>query len=76
MGTNFVTTRNVSLNATQTLPGYVLMNAALYYNINKFKIQLNANNVTNKTYWVGGYDYIRLFPGAPKNWLLTLGYSF
>lgn len=76
LGTNFVTTRNVSLNVTQTLPGYVLMNAALYYNINKFKIQLNANNVTNKTYWVGGYDYIRLFPGAPKNWLLTLGYSF
>lgn len=76
MGTNFVTTRNVSLNVTQTLPGYVLMNAALYYNINKFKIQLNANNITNKTYWVGGYDYIRLFPGAPKNWLLTLGYSF
>jgi iron complex outermembrane receptor protein len=75
-GTNFVTARNVSLNATQTLPGYVLMNAALYYNINKFKIQLNANNIANKTHWVGGYDYIRLFPGAPKNWMLTLGYSF
>lgn len=75
-GTNFVTTRNVSLNVTQTLPGYVLMNAALYYNINKFKIQLNANNLANKTHWVGGYDYIRLFPGAPRNWMLTLGYSF
>lgn len=76
MGSNFVTTRNLSNNATQTIPGYTLMNAAFYYNINKFKIQLNANNITNKTYWVGGYDYIRLFPGAPSNWLLTLGYSF
>jgi len=76
MGSNFVTTRNLSNNATQTIPGYTLFNAALYYNINKFKIQLNANNITNKTYWVGGYDYIRLFPGAPKNWMLTLGYSF
>lgn len=76
MGTNFVTTRNLSISATQTIPGYTLMNAALYYTINKFKIQLNANNLTNKTYWVGGYDYIRLFPGAPRNWLLTLGYSF
>lgn len=76
MGTNFVTKRNVSLNAKQTLPSYVLMNAALYYTINKFKIQVNANNLANKTHWVGGYDYIRLFPGAPRNWMLTLGYSF
>lgn len=76
MGTNFVTTRNVSLNVTQTLPGYVLMNAALYYTINKFKIQINTNNLANKTHWVGGYDHIRLFPGAPRNWMLTLGYSF
>ena len=75
-GSNFVTTRNLSISATQTIPGYTLFNAALYYNINKFKIQVNANNITNKTYWVGGYDYIRLFPGAPSNWLLTLGYSF
>jgi len=75
-GSNFVTTRNLSISDTQTIPGYTVMNAALYYTINKFKIQLNANNIANKTYWVGGYDYIRLFPGAPKNWLLTLGYSF
>lgn len=75
-GSNFVTTRNLSISETQTIPGYTVMNAALYYTINKFKIQLNANNIANKTYWVGGYDYIRLFPGAPKNWLLTLGYSF
>ncbi|MFL9829398.1 TonB-dependent receptor [Flavobacterium sp. ST-87] len=75
-GSNFVTQRNLSISATQTIPGYTVMNAALYYTINKFKIQLNANNIANKTYWVGGYDYIRVFPGAPKNWLLTLGYSF
>ncbi|WP_281233090.1 TonB-dependent receptor [Flavobacterium gelatinilyticum] len=75
-GSNFATTRTMSQTNEQTLPGYTLFNAALYYNINKFKIQLNANNILNKTYWVGGYDYIRLFPGAPSNWLLTLGYSF
>lgn len=76
MGSNFATTRTMSQTTTETLPGYTLFNAAFYYNINKFKIQLNANNILNKTYWVGGYDYIRLFPGAPSNWLLTLGYSF
>lgn len=76
LGSNFVTTRTLSQTNVQTLPGYTLFNAALYYNINKFKIQVNANNILNKTYWVGGYDYIRLFPGQPSNWLLTLGYSF
>lgn len=75
-GANYVTTRTMSQTNTQTLPGYTVTNAALYYTINKFKLQLNANNLANKTYWVGGYDYIRLFPGAPRNWMLTLGYSF
>jgi iron complex outermembrane recepter protein len=75
-GANFVTERNVSLNTAQTLPGYVLVNAALYYKVNKVQLQVNFNNVTNKTYWVGGYDYIRLFPGAPRSWQATISYTF
>lgn len=75
-GTNFVTERVLQINSNQTIPGYSLVNAALYYQINKFSIQLNINNVINKTHWVGGYDYIRLFPGTPRNYLLTVGYSF
>ncbi|TWV99065.1 TonB-dependent siderophore receptor [Chitinophaga pinensis] len=75
-GANFVTERNVSLNTTQSLPGYVLVNAAVYYKVNKVTLQVNFNNVTNKTYWVGGYDYIRLFPGAPRNWQATISYTF
>jgi iron complex outermembrane receptor protein len=75
-GANFVTERNVSLNTTQTLPGYVLVNAAVYYKVNKVQLQVNFNNVTNKTYWVGGYDYIRLFPGAPRSWQATISYTF
>lgn len=73
-GANFVTERNVSLNATQTLPGYAIANLAVYYRVNKFQIQVNLNNVLNKTYWVGGYDYLRLFPGAPRNFLTTISY--
>jgi len=76
VGGNFVTERNVSLNKTQTIPGYQLFNAALYYKVDKFQIQFNLNNVFDKTYWVGGYDYLRLFPGAPRNWLATVAYTF
>lgn len=75
-GGNFVTVRNVSNNSIQTLPGYEVFNAAVYYNVNKFRLQLNLNNLFDKTYWVGGYDYIRLFPGAPRNWLTTVAYTF
>lgn len=76
LGGNFVTARNVSLSKTQTLPGYEVLNAALYYKVNKFQLQLNINNLMGKTYWVGGYDYLRLFPGAPRNWLATVAYTF
>ncbi len=76
LGGNFVTERVPSLNRGQRLPEYALLNAALYYNFNKFLISLNINNLANKVHWVGGYDYIRLFPGAPRNWLVTVAYTF
>jgi iron complex outermembrane receptor protein len=76
LGGNFVTERNVSINNTQTLPGYALLNGAIYYKIDKFQFQVNLNNLGNKTYWVGGYDYLRLFPGAPRNFMATVSYTF
>ncbi|MCW3465073.1 TonB-dependent receptor [Chitinophaga nivalis] len=75
-GSNFVTERNVDGNDIQTLPAYTLVNAAIYYKIDRFQLQVNLNNIFNKTYWVGGYDYLRLFPGAPRNWLSTVSYVF
>ncbi|WP_461132493.1 TonB-dependent siderophore receptor [Spirosoma lituiforme] len=76
LGSNFVTERNLSLNNTQTIPAYMLVNAAVYYRIEKFQFQVNLNNLANKTYWVGGYDYLRLFPGAPRNYMATVSYTF
>ncbi|MEO6283746.1 MAG: TonB-dependent receptor [Dyadobacter sp.] len=76
LGGNFVAERNVSINNTQTLPSYALLNGAIYYKIDKFQFQVNLNNLTNKTHWVGGYDYLRLFPGAPRNFMSTISYTF
>ncbi|MFI2744373.1 TonB-dependent siderophore receptor [Zhouia sp. PK063] len=75
-GTNFMTSRVLQSNSEQSIPGYTLVDAALYYSVHNVTLQLNVNNLTNKTYWVGGYDYIRLFPGSPRNWLLTMTYRF
>ncbi|WP_443946793.1 TonB-dependent receptor domain-containing protein [Pedobacter sp. AW1-32] len=59
-----------------TLPGYTLLDAALYYSPEGTKVQfaLNVNNVLNKTYWVGAQNYLRLFPGTPRNLMFNVSY--
>ncbi|MBO0952550.1 TonB-dependent receptor [Fibrella forsythiae] len=60
------------------VPAYTLLDMALYYTPAKSSVQvaLNINNLTNQTYWVGAQNYLRLFPGAPRNTMLTLTYRF
>lgn len=76
LGANYVGERSLSINTSESIPEYLLVDAALYYTVNKVRVQFNMNNILDKTYWVGGYDYIRLFPGKPHNYLVTLGYTF
>lgn len=76
IGSNYVDRRVLSINAEQTVPSYILVDAGLYYSVNKVRLQLNMNNIFDRTYWVGGYDYVRLFPGKPRNFLVTVGYTF
>lgn len=76
LGANYVDRRTLSINLAQSIPDYALLDAALFYSIGKMQLQFNVNNITGEKYWVGGYDYIRLFPGTPRNYLLTMNYSF
>lgn len=75
LGTNFVSERNTFEQELQ-LPSYVVTDAGISYNIDKFNIRFLVRNVFDKTHWVGGYSYVRLFPGAPRNYLLSVGYTF
>ncbi|WP_273085745.1 TonB-dependent receptor [Capnocytophaga gingivalis] len=78
-GYNFVTERygQVGRRANTTVyPSYGLVNAVLYYKINQIQFQANLNNVLNKTHWVGGYDKLRSFPGAPRNVNISISYKF
>ncbi|GGE96137.1 TonB-dependent siderophore receptor [Flavobacterium limi] len=61
-----------------TIPDFTIFDAALYYKPNKSNMQiaLNAGNVFNRTYWLGAQNYLRLFPGAPRNATLTVTYKF
>ena len=60
------------------VPGFVLFDAAVYYAPTKSNVQLalNLNNLMNETHWVGAQNYTRLFPGAPRNFMLTATYKF
>lgn len=74
LGGSFVTDRNTM--EALTLPGYLVADAALFYKVDKFKVSVNFKNLTDKTYWVGGYGYTRLYPGEPRNFLATVAYTF
>jgi iron complex outermembrane receptor protein len=60
------------------VPGYTLLDMAIYYTPSKANMQLalNINNVFNTTYWIGAQNYLRLFPGAPRNFMLSATYKF
>ncbi len=63
---------------TFEVPAYTLLDMAIYYTPAKSNVQvsINMNNVTNETYWTGAQTYLRLFPGAPRNMMLTMNYKF
>ncbi|MEM9648510.1 MAG: TonB-dependent receptor, partial [Bacteroidota bacterium] len=75
VGTNFVSSRN-TFERDLRLPEYNVWDLGFSYRVNKVRLALNINNVFDKTHWVGGYSYVRLFPGEPRNYLLTVGYTF
>lgn len=60
------------------VPAYTTFDAAIYYTPSKSNVQmaLNMNNIFDKTYLIGAQNYTRLFPGAPRNFMLTATYKF
>ena len=58
------------------LPDYTIIDAAVYYKIKDMQLSFNVNNVFNKEYWVGAFNYPRLFPGTPRNVMFTVRYTF
>lgn len=78
-GYNYVSDRFGSI-VTSAQPdifqAYGIIDAAVYYKLDKVQFQVNVNNLTNQIHWVGGYDVLRAFPGAPRNIMTTVSYTF
>ncbi len=79
-GAQYVDERFGSLVADQAnpplFPSYALLDGAVYYAAERFQLQANVSNLLNRTHWVGGYDYLRAFPGAPRTVTTTLSLIF
>jgi iron complex outermembrane receptor protein len=76
LGTNFVSERNSTDGPELKFPSYTVADFGASYEVDKFVLRATVNNVFDKTHWIGGYNYVRLFPGAPRNYLLSVGYTF
>jgi iron complex outermembrane receptor protein len=63
---------------TFVIPAFTVFDAALYYNPGRSNMQIamNVGNLFNTSYWLGAQNYLRLFPGAPRNGTVTLTYKF
>ena len=62
--------------AVLILPGYIILNGGIRYTYKKFNVAMNLNNITNKAYWIGAYNNVNKWPGAPRNFMMTAGYNF
>lgn len=56
-----------------TLPDYTVLNASIFYNVDKFSINLKLNNLTNKEYYAG---WSTINPQMPRNFAAAFTYKF
>jgi iron complex outermembrane recepter protein len=52
---------------TTVLPKYTTYDGAAYYDLGRYKLQVNVKNLTNERYFAGGYFNYQLFSGTPRS---------
>ena len=60
------------------IPAYVLLDATVAYIQPSYEVRLNAYNLADKFYYIGGYNNRpdRVLPGQPRSFSVTLRYNF
>lgn len=72
----FIRDIKTSVTNPVVLPEYTVVDALIQYNIKRFVFSANLNNVFNKRFIQGSYWSRSVFPGMPRNFLVTVAYSF
>ena len=65
-----------TLDPDFNLPSYFLLNAGINYGFKKMSLAVILNNIANTVYWMGAYDNVNKWPGAPRNFMVNLGVKF
>ncbi len=58
------------------IPAYRLYSAALFYQHGAWSAALNVKNLADKKYFDSGGSFAVLYPGAPREFFLNVGYRF
>lgn len=72
-GTTEYFTMDNKVSGKFELPSYTLLNAAIYYDHDKFRVGAKFNNITNQIYYKG---WGTINPQAPRSILGTVAYKF
>jgi iron complex outermembrane receptor protein len=67
IGARYYSSQSGDTNHSFELPSYSLLDAALYYEQERYRVQVNFNNVLDKRYFVGSYSDLYVLPGKPFN---------
>ena len=66
-----------SISNAVVLPAYTRFDAALFYNLNdRYDVQLNIENLSDKEYWFSAHNDNNISPGSPIAARLTLSARF
>ncbi|MEZ0386411.1 MAG: TonB-dependent siderophore receptor, partial [Verrucomicrobium sp.] len=76
LGGRYFTSQAGDLGDTFSLPSYGIVDAALYYERDDFRVQVNFNNVFDKRHFVGSYSDVYVLPGAPFNVAASVSWKF
>jgi iron complex outermembrane receptor protein len=76
VGGNYASNLNIldsQVTGTFTLPSYTVLNTALFYNTQSFRVAVNVNNIGDKQYYTG---YSTINPQKPRNAVVSVAYRF
>ena len=65
-----------TLESNVTLPSYCIWNGGLHYTAKHLNFAVNINNLMNANYWSAAYNNLYKWPGAPRNSMFRIGYTF
>ncbi|WP_050029739.1 TonB-dependent siderophore receptor [Verrucomicrobium sp. BvORR034] len=76
LGGRYYSSQSGDTYNTFNLPSYGLVDAALYYERDSYRVQVNFNNVFDKRHFVGSYDELYILPGEPFNVSASVTWKF